>query len=132
MYNILKSTVVQYNSWHPGAGIEWTDKKSYWLGEGEEVGDCRAEGSSVIGNGGQAAKLLTAWAWNKDTVLLYSIQYCTVKYTKAQPLVEVAHMWNVGQTHELTCVIGHVNARSYLWEFATWRFLCRGLTVTQK
>ena len=35
----------------------------------------------------------TSWAWNKDTVLLYSLQYCTVKYTKAQPLVEDAHTW---------------------------------------
>ena len=34
----------------------------------------------------------TSWAWNKVTVLLYSIQYWTVKYTKAKPLVEDAHM----------------------------------------
>ena len=51
----LKSTVVQYNSWHTGAGIEWTGKKSYCLEEGGEVGDGRAEGSSAIGDGGQAA-----------------------------------------------------------------------------
>ena len=30
-------------------------KKSYWLEVGEEVGDGRAEGSSAIGDGGQAA-----------------------------------------------------------------------------
>ena len=54
----LKSTVVQYN-WHTGACTEWTGKKSYWLEEGEEVGDCRAEGSSAIGDGGQAAISLT-------------------------------------------------------------------------
>ena len=35
----------------------------------------------------------TSWAWNKDTVLLYSIWYCTVKYTKAQPLVEDSCTW---------------------------------------
>ena len=51
----MKSTVIQYNSWHTGAGIEWTDKKSYYLEEGEEVGDGTAEGSSAIGDGGQAA-----------------------------------------------------------------------------
>ena len=45
-YNILKSTVGHYNTWHPGAGIKWTGKKSYCLEEGEEVGDGRAEGSS--------------------------------------------------------------------------------------
>ena len=58
----LKSTVVQYNSWHTGAVTERTGKKSYWLEEGEEVGDGRAEGSSAIGDGGQAATSL-----NPDT-----------------------------------------------------------------
>ena len=53
----LKSTVVQYNSWHTGAGIDWTGKKSYWREGGEEVGDGRAEGSSAIGDRGQAAWL---------------------------------------------------------------------------
>ena len=42
-----------------GAGIKWTGKKSYWLEEGEEVGDGRAEWSSAIGDGGQAATSLT-------------------------------------------------------------------------
>ena len=36
---------------------------------------------------------------------------------------------NVRQTRELTYVVGHANARSHLWKFATWRFVCRGLTV---
>ena len=100
-YSTLKSTVVQCNGWHTWASIEWTGKKSYWLEEGEEVGDGRAEGSSAVGDGGQAAISLTpdvhyqlhhrcfyacfyacfwtSWAWNKDTVLLYSI---TVLYSK--------------------------------------------------
>ena len=51
----MKSTVVRYNSWHTGAGIEWTGKKSYWLEDGEEVGDGRAKGSSAIEDRGQAA-----------------------------------------------------------------------------
>ena len=46
---------VQYKGWYTGAGIEWIHKKSYWLEEGEEVGDSRAEGSWTIGNRGQAA-----------------------------------------------------------------------------
>ena len=29
---------VQYNSWHTGVGIVWTDKKSYWLEEGRGGG----------------------------------------------------------------------------------------------
>ena len=49
---------VQYKGWYTGAGIEWIHKKSYWLEEGEEVGDSRAEGSSVIRDGGQAAMTL--------------------------------------------------------------------------
>ena len=52
-YSTLKSTVVQYNSWHTGAGIEWTNKKSYWPGEEGEVGDGGAEGSSATGEEGK-------------------------------------------------------------------------------
>ena len=35
----------------------------------------------------------TSWAWNKDAVLLFSIQYCPVKYTKALPFIDDAHTW---------------------------------------
>ena len=52
-YCTLKNIVIQYNSWCTRTGIEWTGK-NYWLGEGEEGGDGRAEGSSAIGDGGQA------------------------------------------------------------------------------
>ena len=73
------------------------------------MGDGRAEGSSALGDGGQAAMSLTPDTdgtgsgslldsilstflkkRSSDTVLLYSVQYCTVKYTKAPPLVEDA------------------------------------------
>ena len=57
----LKSTVVQYNQ-HEGAGIEQPGKKiTDWMSleEGEEVGNGRAEGSSAIGGGRQAAVSLT-------------------------------------------------------------------------
>ena len=46
----MKSTVLQYTSWHTGAGIAQTGK-SYQLEEGEHVGDGRAEGSSATGDG---------------------------------------------------------------------------------
>ena len=36
-YSALKSTLVEYNTWHPGAGIKWTGKKSYCPEEGEEA-----------------------------------------------------------------------------------------------
>ena len=58
-YSTLKSTIGQQNSRHTGAGIEWPGKKSYWPGEGEEVGCGGAEGSSTTGDGGQAASSLT-------------------------------------------------------------------------
>ena len=54
-YSTLKGKVVQCNNWHTGVGIEWMGKKNYWWEEGEKVGDSRAEGSSTIGDGGQAA-----------------------------------------------------------------------------
>ena len=59
--------------------------------EGEKVGDSRAEGSSAIGDGEQAAISLTpdiAGYANTDTHL-------------------------------------------HLWKLATWRFVCRGLTIVR-
>ena len=53
-YNTLKSTVLQYNSWHTGTGIHWTGKKLP-TGGGTEVEEGRADVSSSIGGGGQAA-----------------------------------------------------------------------------
>ena len=50
--SILKS------SWHIGAGIQWTGKKSYCLEKEEELGggrDGRAEESLATGDGGQGA-----------------------------------------------------------------------------
>ena len=55
----LESTVVQFNSWHTGAGIEWTGKKSCWLQEGKEVRAGRGEGLSATTAEGQAAVSLT-------------------------------------------------------------------------
>ena len=43
-----------------------------------------------------------------ETKILYSIQYCAGKYTKAQPLVETQACDNVQQTRELIYVTGHV------------------------
>ena len=68
--------VVQiYNGWHLGAAIERTDKKSYWLEEREEVGDGRAEGWLVIGDGEQAAisLMLGFMAW---VLVPCWIQFC--------------------------------------------------------
>ena len=43
-HSTLKSTVVQYSSWHTGAGIEGTGRKSYWRRERRlevaELKDC--------------------------------------------------------------------------------------------
>ena len=51
----MKNSIIQDYHWHMGAGIERTVKNSYQLEEGEGVGDGRAEKSSVIGDGKQAA-----------------------------------------------------------------------------
>ena len=59
-----------------------------------------------------AFKLASRHPGLKDTALLYSIQHYTVKYTKTQPLEEGACICNVCQTHELTYMIGYVNACS--------------------
>ena len=58
-YSTSESTVVQYNSWHTGAGIKWTRQEELPMEEGEEVGDGRAEGSSAIGDRGRPGMSLT-------------------------------------------------------------------------
>ena len=59
------------------------------------MGDGRAEGSSAIGDARQAAISLTpdvdgTGSGLKIKILYYCTLYSTVKYTKAQPLVEDA------------------------------------------
>ena len=68
----------------------------------------------------------TSWAWNKDTILLYYTQCCAVH--KSTTCTRCTHV-KVRQTHELTFVTGHVKACLHFWKFATWRFICWGLTV---
>ena len=63
----------------------------------------------------------TSLAWNKDTALLYSVQYCTVH--ESTPTLEDAHTWQCMQTHELTNVIGYANTCSHLWKFAAWKVI---------
>ena len=78
----MKSTVVQYyNNWYPGAGIKLTVKKSYWLKEGEEVGDSKAEGSSAR-DGGQVAILLTPDVDGKSSGSLL-IWFCLPSWKRA-------------------------------------------------
>ena len=59
---------------HTGAGIWWTGKKSYWLEEGEETGDGRAEGSSEIRDGGQVAISLMPDTDGKHILIFVSSQ----------------------------------------------------------
>ena len=55
-YNTLKSTVLQYNGWHTGTGIQSTGRKlPPSLEEGQKVGEGTADGPSATGGGGQAA-----------------------------------------------------------------------------
>ena len=55
----MKSTLVQYNSWHTGPGIDEQARRVYWPKEGEELGDGSTERSSALGNGGQSEISLT-------------------------------------------------------------------------
>jgi len=61
-YMTTGKTIQQLHTW---AGTEWRRKKSYWLQEGEKVGDGRAEGSSAIGDGGASFDLTHIWHWWK-------------------------------------------------------------------
>jgi len=54
-YSTLTSIIVQYKSWHSQTGIKRASKKSYWLEEGEGMGDSTAERSPAIGDKEQAA-----------------------------------------------------------------------------
>ena len=66
-------------------------------------------------------------AWNKETLLLSSVQEGAVKYTKPQPPGEDASTWQCAR-HEWAYRIGYLNTRSPLWKFSTWRFICGEFT----
>ena len=87
----------------------------------------KSTGAPATSRGGDAC-FWTSWAWNQDTALLCSIQGCAVN-TQTQPLVEHTPTGQCTQTRELTCVIGHVHTCLHLWNFTTWRFVCRELAV---
>ena len=61
-YMTTGKTIQQLHTW---AGTECRGEKSYWLQEGEEVGDGRAEGSLAIGDGGASFDLTHIWHWWK-------------------------------------------------------------------
>ena len=74
-YNTLKSTVWQLNNCHTRAGIKWTGK-SYYLEEGEEEEDGRAEESSAI-DAGQAAISISS---NADGTHVHIFESSQPKY----------------------------------------------------
>ena len=77
-----------------------------------------------------AAFILASRLSGLEIKILYSIQYYTIKYTKAQPLIQDAcTRQGIYHTRTLTYMIRHAKACSHLWKFATWRFTCRGLAV---
>ena len=56
----------------------------------------------------------------------------SIKYTKAcRTLVEDGQV-TMYTRRELPDMIGHTNAHLRLWKFATWRFICGGLSVVKK
>ena len=63
-YSTLNSsTAVEYNSWHLGAGIAWTGKKSYWL-TGEGRGGGRWWSWRTVNNRSQRTSCNVTQAWH--------------------------------------------------------------------
>ena len=58
-YGTLESTVVQYDSWNPGAGIEWTGTKSYYWRQERRWEMVELKGRQQTGDAGPAATSLT-------------------------------------------------------------------------
>ena len=73
-YSALKSAVVQYNSW-TGAGIEWTDKDSCWVGRGGG----RWQSWRMVSSGRRRASCSVSrvWRWSHRFWFLSGIR-CTV------------------------------------------------------
>ena len=142
-YSTLKSTVVQHNSWHTGAGIEQSRRVRWWswrifsnrrqrlvlCPSLWEPMDCCLPGSSVHGIS-QARTL--EWvaisfsresSWPRD-----QIQVSCVSYISRWILYHWA-TWERRQ--RASCNFAHSwcwwNACSPLWKFTPWRFLSRGL-----
>ena len=71
---------VQYNSWRTGVvDTEWRGWNSYWLEEGEQVGDSRAKDSSVIGDIEQTAIFLMPEA-GKMHILIFECRQLEGSY----------------------------------------------------
>ena len=97
--------VVQY-SWHKGAGIQWTGRKSCWLEEGEAVEDGRNEGSSAIEDRGQAAISLTPAIDDTDSgSLLDSFLSTLLKKMNQWCLSSVSFFLVVDNMAALDCIL---------------------------
>ena len=120
----------KYSSWHTGAGIQWTGKKSYCLEEGEELGDGRA---------GRPHSSTLAWKipWMEEPGRLQSmgsqrvghdwVMSCHVRAGRAEGLLATG---DGGQgAISLTLDIDGSTSCVNIWKFPTWRFICRGLSV---
>ena len=58
-----------------------------------------------------------------EAKILYHIQYCTVKYTKTQLLIEGAHMWGMPGMWTNSHDWIWMNAHSQLWKLEAWSML---------
>ena len=107
-YSTLNSsTAVQYNSWHLGAGIEWTGEKSCWLEEGEDVGG----GRRVISSRRWRASCNGTHTWRSCTGLRSGP---VPPKCKAPPQIELTYM------------TGHANACLQLWKLTLSSFHVQG------
>ena len=111
-YSTVPWTVEQQcTSWHIGAGMEWTGKKSYWLEEGEGVGD----GRRVVSSSRWTASCNSTHTWPSCTILC------------SGPLPQKLHSASSNRTHFRDWACERVSAT--LKAHTSKGFMCRALTV---
>ena len=72
----MKSTVVQGNGWHTGAGIDGIRQEELLTEQGEGVGDGRAEKLSAIVDRGRAAGSLTLMERTFTSLRVCNLRVC--------------------------------------------------------
>ena len=107
-YSTVPWTVTQQcTSWHIGAGMEWTGKESYWLEEGEGVGD----GQRVVSSSRWRARCNGTHTWPSCTILC------------SGPVPQKLHSASSNRTHLRDWTVCNFESSHFKG------FMCRALTV---
>ena len=72
----MKSTVVQGNGWHTGAGIDGIRQEELLTEQGEGMGDGRAEELSATVGGGRAAGSLMLMERTVTSLRVCNLRVC--------------------------------------------------------